>query len=156
MTERIRPSAEWYRRKVLGMADHDYLIGPSAFPQSDKEEHISKTAVAFGALVRLERRSCKLTVSDLAKALDVEEVEIRNIEHDPAYRARPRTILGIARHFKLPPKEVMKLAGAAAANDDRFIEKAMRFAAHSDDMGAFSEEERQLLNSFVEFLRDDK
>jgi DNA-binding XRE family transcriptional regulator len=82
------------------MPDHDDLIGPSAFPQV--EQTVPRTAIAFGALVRLDRRSCKLTVAGLAKALDVEEVEIRNIEHDPAYRARPRTILRIAQHFKLP------------------------------------------------------
>ncbi len=155
MVERIRPSADWYRRKILAMADHDYLIGPPAVPEEDEANRGAPTVLAFGALVRLERRDGKLTVAQLAKILDIEEEELRSIEHDPAYRARPRTILGIARHFRLPAKEVMKLAGAAASNDERFVEKAMRFAAKSDDMGALSREEQQLLQSFVEFLREN-
>jgi transcriptional regulator with XRE-family HTH domain len=156
MTVRSRPSPDWYRRKIFGMKDHDYLIGPP-FPGGEADE-TPQTAVsiAFGSLLRLERRQRKLTVSELAKRLDVDEDELRNIEHDPRYKARPRTILSIANYFELPPKEMMKLAGAASANDGRFIESAMRFAAHSDDMGALTKEEKQLLQDFVAFLRDNK
>jgi DNA-binding XRE family transcriptional regulator len=156
MANRIRPSGDWYRRKIGALSSHDDLtIGPPPGPHEFRIPKIDQAARAFGTLVRLERRNAKLTVAELAKAIDVEEGELRSIEHDPRYRARPRTILSIARHFRLPPKEVMKLAGAAAANDQRFIEKAMRFAAHSDDMGALSDEEKKLLHSFVEFLRDN-
>lgn len=154
MTDRIRPSADWYRRKIQAIGDHDYLIGPEVDLQEQSTEHNASRALAFGTLVRLERRNSKLSVADLAKELDIEEDELREIEHDPQYQARPRTILEIAKYFKLPPKTVMKLAGAAASNDERFTEKAMKFAAHSDDIGTLNEEEKQLLRSFVEFLRD--
>ena len=156
MTEEIRPSPAWYHRKIRQMEDHDYLIGPSAFPAEHEGSPTTATIMAFGALLRLERRNKKLTVSQLADLLNVEEEEIRGIEHDLAYRARPRTILAIASHFDLPEREVMKLAGAVASNDEGFANKAMRFAAHSDDIGALSKEEQQLLHSFVEFLRDRK
>jgi len=156
MKERIRPSADWYRRKVFLMEDNNYLIGPPFDAIEAPTDINSVASLAFGSLLRLERRSKQLTISALAKILDVEEDEIRSIEHDPYYKARPRTILGIARHFGLPPKEVIKLAGAAASNDDRFIEKAMLFAAHSDDIGDLSREEKQLLKSFVQFLRDNE
>ena len=152
MAERIHPAPEWYQRKVLSLSDRDDPIGPPAF--AAEATVALETALAFGALVRLERRNAKMTVASLAAALDVEETEIRGIEHDPAYRARPRTIVGIAQHFKLPTKEVMKLAGAAASNDEQFKEQALRFAAHSDDMGGLSDDEKQLLRSFVEFLRE--
>jgi transcriptional regulator with XRE-family HTH domain len=135
------------------MPDHDYLIGP-VHPEPEERSQVNSAILAFGTLVRLERRLRKLSVAGFAQALDVEAEEIRRIEHDVSYRARPRTIVGIAKHFKLPPKEMMKLAGAAVSHDTQFIEKAMRFAAHSDDMGGLSEEEHELLNSFVNFLRD--
>lgn len=154
MTGRIRPSADWYRRKINAMADHDYLIGPALDLQEKASDHNIARALAFGALVRLERRNSKLTVTELAKTLDIDEAELREIEHDPQYQTRPRTILGIAQYFKLPPKTVMKLAGAAVSNDEHFTEKAMKFAAHSDDIGTLNDEEKQLLRSFVEFLND--
>lgn len=154
MTNRIRPSTDWYRRKIQTIGDRDCLVGPAIDLQEEFAEHNAIHLLAFGTLVRLERRNSKLTVADLAKALDIEEEEIREIEHDPQYKARPRTILEIARYFNLPPKTVMKLAGAAASNDEKFYEKAMKFAAHSDDIGTLNEEEKQLLRSFVEFLRD--
>lgn len=156
MAHRIRPSADWYRRKVLSMEGSDYLIGPAFDPQdADQQlEESASAALAFGSLLRLQRRNSRLTVAQLAKAMDVDEGEIRSIEHDASYRARPRTILSIARYFELPPKTVMKLAGAAAVNDDGFVENAMRFAAHSDDLGSLTKEEKQLLKKFVEFLRE--
>ncbi|MCX4141118.1 helix-turn-helix domain-containing protein [Paraburkholderia sp. SEWSISQ10-3 4] len=157
MANRIRPSTDWYRRKVLSMEDGDYLIGPAFDPEIEAQPHedSANPVLAFGSLLRLERRGRQLTVAELARAIDVDEAEIRSIEHDPNYRARPRTILSIAEHFDLPPKTVMKLAGAAASNDDGFVEKAMRFAAHSDDLGSLTKEEKQLLKKFVEYLREN-
>lgn len=155
MTDRIRPSADWYRHKVHTIGDPDFLVGPESDPQATTGDSNVQRALAFGAFVRLERRNNTMTVAELAKALDIEEEELREIEHDPQYRARPRTILGIAQYFKLPPKKVMKLAGAAASNDECFTQRAMKFAAHSDDIGTLNEEEKQLLRSFVEFLRDN-
>ncbi|WP_250511540.1 helix-turn-helix transcriptional regulator [Caballeronia sp. GACF4] len=159
MAERIRPSADWYRRKVLSKEGEEYLIGVPLDPEMEREAEGAEsgsTVFAFGSLLRLERRNSHLTVAELAKAIDVGEAEIRSIEHDPSYRARPRTILGIAKHFDLPPREVMKLAGAAALNDEQFVEKATLFAAHSDDLGNLTKEEKQLLKAFVEYLRESK
>lgn len=155
MAERNRPSADWYRRKVFAMPDHDYVIGPVMDLTAQQEsERASSVSVAFGALVRLERRNQKLTVAELASKLDVEEAEIRNIEHDPTFRARPRTVVGIANFFDLPLKEVKKLSGTVAANDKQFVDVAMKFAARSDDIGSLTEDERKLLKSFLEYLRD--
>ncbi|UVS94929.1 MULTISPECIES: helix-turn-helix domain-containing protein [Burkholderia] len=158
MTVRSRPSLDWYRRKIFAIEDHDYMIGPPLLQENSVEPEVSDPplSLAFGSLLRLERRGRELSVAALAQQLDVDEDEIRSIEHDPRYKARPRTIQQIASFFKLPAKEVMKLAGAASANDESFVEHAMRFAAHSDDMGALTAEEKHLLQSFVAFLRDNK
>ncbi len=154
MTEKIRPSADWYRRKIFSMADQEVLIGPPV-DLLTHDDVGPPTALAFGSLLRLERRNRHLTVAQFARNLNVDEDEIRSIEHDPRYKARPRTIQSIANELGLPIKEVMKLAGAAAANDRHFTQEAMRFAAHSDDIGGLSKEERQLLKAFVEFLRNN-
>ncbi|MGN6526944.1 MAG: helix-turn-helix domain-containing protein [Burkholderiaceae bacterium] len=158
MTERIRPSADWYRRRISSLTDDgNCLAGPSTFKavEEAKDSSSETTVAAFAALVRLQRRDRKLSVAELALALKVEESDIRSIERDPSYRARPRTIMHIAQLFDLPLKELMKLAGAAASNDAAFVQEAVRFAAHSDEMGALSKEEKRLLRAYVEFLRDN-
>ncbi len=48
----------------------------------------------------------------------------------------------------------MKLAGATVSNDERFTAEVQRFAAFSDDLGVLTNEERRVLNEFVEFLKD--
>lgn len=152
MDERNRPDRDWYRRKIEYMGDLDFGVGP--VPQAEiPNAGIGSTTLAFGALVRLERRHKRLSVPQLAQAMHVEEDEIRRIEGDITYRARPRTIIAIAKHFDLPTKKLMKLAGAAIANDDSFRIEAQRFAAKSDDMGALSATERQMLQAFIEFLK---
>jgi transcriptional regulator with XRE-family HTH domain len=149
MAKRTPLSAEWYRRQINRCGDLDFTAGPA--PESKAQTSVT---VAFGTLVRLQRRSKGLSVVDFAKILDIEDDELRRIEHDSSYSARPRTITSIAKQFGVPTVELMKLAGAAVSNDPYFQEKALKFAAHSDDIGILSLEEREMLQSFVQFLRD--
>lgn len=154
MTQRNRPSWQWYARMIEDAADDDFVIGPAAFSTVNQESNEAPLTVAFGMLVRLARRAKKLSSEQLAEKLSVDSEEIQQIEHDPGYHARPRTISAIARFFDLPLTELMKLAGAAVANDEAFRSKALKFAAHSDDLSALSSEEQELLRSFIRFLRE--
>lgn len=153
MSTRNRPNRQWYARMIQETLDDDFVIGASAFPLSEQNT-ASALAVAFGMLVRLARRSKRLSVAQLAQQLSVDVEEVQKIEHDPSYQARPRTISSIAKFFELPLKEVMTLAGAAVSSDDAFRTKAMKFAAHSDDVSTLTEEEQELLRSFVRYLRE--
>src|SRR5688500_8000605 len=115
MAERVRPNNDWYRRKILGMPDHDYLIGPP--PDTEQRLRVDEARVsAFGAFVALQRRNRKLTAQQLATTVAVDEAEIHEIESNPTYKARPRTIVLLAQYFDVPSKEMMKLSGAAASN----------------------------------------
>ncbi len=154
MNTRKRPDRQWYERMISKTLDDDFVIGPSAFAASSSETNVSPLTVAFGVLVSLARRSKTLSVNQLAGKLSVEADEIQQIEHNPAYSARPRTISKIASFFDLPMAELMKLAGAAVSNDETFRTKAMKFAAHSDDMSTLTSEEQEMLKSFIRFLRE--
>lgn len=154
MNSRNRPDRQWYARMINATLDDDFVVGPAAFSAVNNELNSTPLTVAFGTLVRLARRSKKLSVAQLADKLSVETDEVQQIEHDPAYHARPRTISSMARFFDLPLTELMKLAGAAASNDEAFRTKALKFAAHSDDMSVLSAEEQELLRSFIRYLRD--
>lgn len=154
MNTRNRPSRQWYARMITDTADDDFVIGPAAFPAINNESNEAPLTVAFGMLVSLARRSKKLSLEQLAEKLSVERDEIHQIERDPNYHARPRTISAIARFFELPLTELMKLAGAAVSNDETFRSKALKFAAHSDDMSTLSGEEQEMLRSFIRYLRE--
>jgi transcriptional regulator with XRE-family HTH domain len=152
MNTKNRPSRQWYARMIAETLDDDIMIGHAGFPQ-DRGETAPNLAVGFAMFVWLARRNKRLSVEQLAEKLAVEAEEVRTIESDPAYLARPRTIARIAAFFELPPTEVMKLAGAAVSNDASFA-PAMKFAAHSEDMSALTKEEHALLRDFIRFLRE--
>lgn len=153
MTNRNRPDRQWYARMIDETLDDDFVIGPAAFG-ADPRPADPPLAVAFSTLVCLARRNKRLSVGQLAAKLAVDAAEVQRIEADPTYRARPRTISNVARFFDLPVTEVMKLAGAAVSNDDTFRSAALKFAAHSEDMSALTEDEHQQLRSFIRFLRE--
>jgi transcriptional regulator with XRE-family HTH domain len=152
MNMKNRPNRQWYARMIAETLDDDILIGPAVFPE-DQGETAPQSTAGFATFVWLARRNRRLSVEQLAEKLAVEVDEVRKIESDPAYQARPRTIASIATFFELPPTEVMKLAGAAVSNDASFA-PALKFAAHSEDMSALTKEEQVLLRDFIRFLRD--
>lgn len=153
MREKMRPSAEWYRRRILKGEDIDPIAGPLPPDLIKAEELTLGSRLAFGTFVRLERRGKKLSVAELASRLKVDEAEVRQIEHDPAYQARPRTIVNMANFFGVPSQALIKLSGAARSTDARFKTEVLRFAAHSDDIVGLSSEERAMLQEFVQLLR---
>jgi transcriptional regulator with XRE-family HTH domain len=155
MNSKHRPDRQWYARMIQETLDDDFVIGP-AFDAKAKVDAPSEPplTVAFGLLVKLSRRAKRLSVEELAEKLSVDAEELKQIEHDPEFRARPRMISKIANFFDLPVGEVMKLAGAAFSNDASFNTNALKFAAHSDDMAALTREEQEALKSFVRYLRD--
>lgn len=157
MNSKHRPDRQWYARMIQETLNDDFVIGP-AFDAKAKEDAPAKQplTVAFGLLVKLSRRAKRLSVEELAEKLSVEADELKRIELDPGFRARPRTISKVAKFFDLPVGEVMKLAGAAFSNDASFNTNALKFAAHSDDMAALTRDEQEALKSFVRYLRDQE
>ena len=157
MNSKHRPDRQWYARMIQETLDDDFAIGP-AFDAKAKENAAAEPplTVAFGLLVKLSRRAKRLSIEALAEKLSVDADELNHIEHEPEFRARPRTISKVANFFDLPVSELMKLAGAAVSNDASFNTNALKFAAHSDETVALSREEQEALKSFVRYLRDQE
>ena len=109
-------------------------------------------AYAFGALVQLLRRERKLTVDQLASAVQVGTPELISIELDPKYIPKPRTVFQISKYFGLPDRPLMKLANVTTTHNDRLRDAAVRFAASSSKVMELSREERAALAEFVQFL----
>jgi len=130
----------------LGMFVAPDLVGG---PQGEK---VVELKMAFGTLVRQLRRRDQLSVAELSRKADVDEEELRHIEHDAAFKPRPRTVHHLANIFGMPTAKFMKLSGATVTVDARFQAEAVKFAARSDDLSQLTEAERHLLNDFVVFL----
>ena len=107
---------------------------------------------AFGVFVRQLRRRDGVSVEDLSAKARVDEGELREIEHNPFHKPRPRTVHQLAAVFKIPERALMKLSGATVTNDNSFYEEASRFAAKSDDMTRLTSAERKALNDYIKFL----
>jgi transcriptional regulator with XRE-family HTH domain len=118
------------------------------------DEKVVQLRMALGTLVRQLRYRDNLSIDDLAQRASVSGDELRRIEHDPHYVARPRTLYQLAAEFHVPVRNLMQLAGATRTVDRVLYNAAVKFAARSDDLSSLSEAERQLLNVFVELLNE--
>lgn len=118
---------------------------------SQREDDFAE-AYAFGALVQLLRRDRKLTVDQLAAAVQVAAPELISIEFDPKYIPKPRTVFQLSKYFELPDRPLMKLANVTTVHSDKLRDAAVRFAASSSKIMELSREERAALAEFVHFL----
>ena len=138
-------------------------VGVGLPDQKDKQRCVSGEAgvhredefvesYAFGALIQLLRRDRKLTVNQLASAVQVAMPELISIELDPKYVPKPRTVFQLSKYFGLPDRPLMKLANVTTVHSDRLRDAAVRFAASSSRVMDLSREERAALAEFVQFL----
>lgn len=117
--------------------------------------HGNETRAAFGSLVALMRRDAGLTREQLADKADVDAADIVNIEADNQYLPEPRTVYKLANVFNISSKRLLQLSGNAIANDQRFREEAVRFAARSGSMERLTPEEQKALREFIKILSED-
>ena len=157
---KLELTKEWFEKNLphdnpeVGAGAHvqndDQQCGPEE-PISHREDEFVE-AYAFGALVQLLRRDHKLTVDQLASAVQVAAPELISIEFDPKYVPKPRTVFQLSKYFGLPDRPLMKLANVTTVHSDRLRDAAVRFAASSSKVMELSREERAALTEFVHFL----
>lgn len=122
---------------------------------ADDAVHQDRSNYSFGVFIRQLRRRDGLSIDALAKKARVDPEELRQVEHDPHFQAKPRLVHQLSSVFNIPERSMMTLAGAMVANDNRIEEAAERFAAMSDDMSKLTRDERRILNDFVKFLSEE-
>jgi transcriptional regulator with XRE-family HTH domain len=129
-------------------------VGEQAQAQTDRTAGAtSQTPVrVFGSLIQLLRREKSLTLEKLAEKARVDINELINIEQDPDYEPRPRTVHQLAGVLGLPKRTLVKLSNLTHVHDDELNVAAVRFAARSSTMVELSREERRALAEFVYFL----
>ena len=118
------------------------------------ERNVVQLRIALGTLVRQLRLKEGLSIVELAERADVSEDELRLVEHDPHYTARPRLIFQLSEYFQVQLVKLSQLSGATHAVNRVLYNEAVRYAARSDDVSALTDEERQALDAFVSMLNE--
>lgn len=172
MTMKLKLSEEWYEKFVDGEPDSFCTAGdpellldqppapkkvvplerrPEAADVTESSED-EEYEVALATLVVLKRREMQVTVAELAELAKVDPGEIWSIERDHGHRPKARTIHQLAGIFKIPSKALFALSGNLRATDAEFRERAVRFAAKSEELQVLSKPEKQALSEFVDYL----
>lgn len=110
---------------------------------------------AFHLFVQMLRRKWELTVDELSRRADIDREEIKAMERNNAYRPSPLTLHKLSRFYKIPEKRMLMLAGAVKDVPADMSACASRFAAHSESFSNLTEEEKQALDEFMQFLKTE-
>lgn len=120
------------------------------------DENESTFRYVFRELIRGLRRSRELTIEDLAAKLGLDKREIIAMERNSGYRPTPLALHKLSEFYDIPQGNLAVLAGALKDVPPSMAAEASRFAAKSDSLFKPTEDERQNLDEFVEFLRSEK
>jgi len=168
-TVKLMFSTEWLRRKIATDPDLEVEAGMPLLAtdevgkkceierQSEKIAIIEgrnavQLRIALGTLVRQLRLREGLTMNELAERANVPVDELRQVEHDPHYTAHPRMLHQLSEYFHVPLHNLAQMSGATHAVDRVLYNKAVKYAAHSDDVSTLMNEELEALNEFVAML----
>lgn len=156
---KLELNREWFEKRIsiedncevgVGGGTESDVNVDSAAPQCAEDSFVE--TFAFGALVTLLRREKSLSLVELANQTRIDPVELVNIENDPKYVPKPRTVYRLAEFFRIPQRSLAKLANVTSVHDDRLRDAAVRFAASSSEVMKLTREERAALAEFVAFL----
>jgi hypothetical protein len=157
-------TADWLRRKIASDPDVETEAGrplTSPLPMEDiergkaaimPERNVVQLRIALGTLVHQLRLRDRLTLEQLAARANVPEDELRQVETNPTYTARPRLIFQLSRHFGVSLNNLYQMTGTTHAVDRRLYTDAVQYAAHSDDAAPLTDAQQVSLNAFVVLL----
>lgn len=155
---------DWLRRHATSDPDDEPTAGgPSGSSAHDMpgenvsvmaERNVVQLRIALGVLVRQLRLKEGLSIAELAERAGVSEEELRRVEHDPHYTARPRLIFQLSEYFKVPLSKLSQMSGSTHAVNRELYNTAVKYAAHADDVSILTPEERQALDTFVAILHE--
>ncbi|MET1416828.1 helix-turn-helix transcriptional regulator [Roseibium sp. HPY-6] len=129
----------------------DQTESGSSTPQQADATTGQKSLVLHMLVYQLRRKE-GLSIAKLAEQLRVDEAELKQVETNPSYIPKPRTIHQLAIHLKVPAKAIELLTAASSAQNDNLTAAAHRFAARSEDLSKLSTSERREFNDFVKVL----
>lgn len=153
-------SRDWLRSKISSDPDDEVeACSVLRAPQVEApevlmgERNVVQLRLALGVLVRQLRLREQLSVAELARKAQVSEDELRSVEHDPHYTAKPYLLFQLSQFFDVPLTKLSQMAGATHAINRSLYNDAVKYAARSDDLDSLTDEERRDLDAFVALLQ---
>lgn len=146
-------SRDWLRSKICSDPDVE-VEARSAMPDVVMgKRNVVQLRLALGVLVRQLRLREQLTVAELAHKAQISEDELRSVEHDPHYTAKPYLLFQLSNFFDVPLTKLSQMAGTTHVINRSLYNDAVKYAARSDDLDALTGEERRDLDAFVALLQ---
>lgn len=153
-------SHDWLRSKISSDPDVEIeawsalRASPSDEPEVVMgERNVTQLRLALGVLVRQLRLREHLSVVELARKAQISEDELRSVEHDPHYTAKPYLLYQLSELFNVPLTKLSQMAGATHVVNRSLYNDAVRYAARSDDLDSLTSEELRDLDAFVALLQ---
>lgn len=160
-------SNNWLRQRIATDPDREPEAGRSLEGEDDNmtvtvtqestevdmvlaESNTEPLRIGLGAVVCQLRLQRGLTYAQLAESAAVSEDELRKVEKDPAYTARPRFLFQIANFYGLSLERLSQMAGATHIVDRGLYVTSIKFAAYSGSEPVATDEGNELLNSLVD------
>lgn len=116
-------------------------------PQVDNRRYV------FQTLIQGLRKRHGLTVEQLAEKTDLEHDELLALERNPAFKPEPRTLCQLAEFYEVPEDRLLQLAGCVSDVPREFEQELSQFAAMSESFATLTEEEKSLVDQFVNVLK---
>jgi transcriptional regulator with XRE-family HTH domain len=157
-------TADWLRRKIEGDPDMEAeagwpLTGPAPVAEVDHkkmaimpERNVVQMRIALGTLVHQLRQRDQLTLQELAIRAEVSEEELRQVETNPTYTARPYMIYQLSQFFGVSLNNLYQMSGSTYAVEKQLYNEAIKYAAHSDAVAPLTDAQQEYLSGFVAIL----
>lgn len=153
----IAADPEWDIEAGAPLTDFNQLLPHEAADLATIEgPKVVRLRMALGTLVRQLRLKHQMTIAELATRANVSEEELRCVEHDPHYTAKPRFLFQVSNFFDVPLNKLAQISGATHAVERGLFNNAVKYAAKSDDLSVLSAEEAQTLDAFVAYLNQQR
>lgn len=154
---------EGLRRKIAADPDDEPTAGGLSLAAQGAEvesvavmgaRNVVQMRIALGTFVRQLRLKEGLSITQLSERAQISEDELRQVEHNPNYTARPRLIFQLSEHFKVPLTKLSQMSGNTHAVSRVLYNEAVKYAARSDDVSTLTNHERQALDAFITILNE--
>jgi len=119
------------------------------------DESPEASRLALGRFINLMRRDQGVSIEARADKADIEIGELLSLENNAAHLPDVRTLYQLSEVFGVSQEKLMGLSGLTHANNDDYVEEAVRYAAKSASVEVLSEDEHAILNGLISVLSEN-
>jgi transcriptional regulator with XRE-family HTH domain len=144
-----------YEGHSLGMLNRIATALNKALIIGMKDPELETRRFVFRAVVQGLRRARGLNVGEFARKTNIDKNEVVAMERNTDYKPTPLTLNKLSKFFGIPQENLAILAGAILNIPQAFRREASNFAAKSESFAKLTNDEKQILDDFVKFLRTE-